>query len=178
MTPNETLALLIQSLSNGMTMVGYPISVLSSFQPTTQGTPVEPYLAITCAASRRYGYPQVLQDYNEATDMFDRVETYWLEETYQVTAYAISNPADVASPTAYVYATRAAAVLQSALLRGILLGVGVGFIRITDIRTPYFVNDRGQHEMTPSFDYTISRKEELVYSIPALSGAGVNIQRV
>lgn len=182
MTANETLALIISTISTMMTQVGYPISVQSAYQPTQQGTQFSPFIAINYVSGRRYGYPQVTEkvviDNTNGSMSMERIETYWLEEVYQITAYAIASPNDIASPTAYTYATRAAAILQSAQARTILLNNGAGFIRISEIRTPFFDDERGRNEMSPSFDFTVSRQEQLIYSVPIVTALDVNLQRV
>lgn len=182
MTANETLALIISTLSNMMRQINYPITVQSAFQPTQQGTQIAPFLAVNYVSGRRYGYPQVTEqvvtDINNGAMSMERKENYWLEEVYQITAYAIASPNDINSPTAYTYATRAAAVLQSAQARKILLDNGAGFIRISEIRTPYFEDERGRNELSPSFDFTVSRQEQLIYSVPIVTALDVNLQRV
>lgn len=182
MTANETLALIISTLGTMMGQLGYPIAVQSAYQPTQQGTQAAPFLAVNYISSRRYGYPQVQEnvvvDNNNGTMTMSRVETYWLEEVYQIAAYAIPSPTDITSPNAYTYAARAAAVLQSAQARKILLDSGAGFIRISEIRTPYFEDERGRNELSPSFDFTVSRQEQLIYSVPIVTALDVNLQRV
>lgn len=178
MTQNETLSLLLSTLSGMMAAQGYPVDVQAAFQPTKQGTQAAPYIALHTVTARRYGHPQITEQYNPATYHFDRVETYWLEETYQITAFCISDPQNIAAPTAYTYATRAAAILQSAQARRILSANGVGFQRITEIRTPYFTDDRERNEMAPSFDLVLTRQESLTYSVPVIADAEIDINRV
>lgn len=178
MTANETLAILISAVSTIMAQTGMPVDVQAAFQPTNQGTQVAPFIAIHYVSSRRYGFPQVVETYNASTTSFDRVESYILEETYQFTAYAMADPANTTPPTAYDYAKRAAAVLQSAQLRGILLKYGIGFQRVTDIRTPFFIDDRERQEMSPSFDFTITREETVNYSVPVVVDTEIDIHRV
>lgn len=178
MTANETAAILLSTLANMMAAQGYPVNVQASFQPTKQGAQSGAFLSVFMASARRYGHPQITEQYNPATYAFDRVETYWLEETYQITAFCISDPQNIAAPTAYTYATRAAAILQSAQARQILSANGVGFQRITEIRTPYFVDDRERNELAPSFDLVTTRQESLIYSVPVIADAEIDINRV
>lgn len=178
MTSNEAFALILSTLSTLMSQQGYAISVQASYQPTQQGTQNGPFIAVNYISSRRYGYPQVTEKINAETGTIDRVESYWLEEVFQIGAYAIPSPTDIASPTAYTYAARAAAVLQSQQARNILLKQGVGFIRISEIRMPFFEDERGRNELTPSFDFTVSRQEQLIYSVPIVVDLSVDIKRV
>lgn len=178
MTQNETIALILSTIANMMAAQGYPVDTQTAYQPTGQGTQVAPYVALHTVASRRYGYPEAVDTYNPATAAFDRTETYWLEETYQVTAIAIADPRNPSAPTSYTYATRAAACLQSDQARRILLANGVGFLRISEVRTPYFRDDRDRNEMAPSFDFVVTRQEFLNYSVPVIVDAEIDIHRV
>lgn len=176
MTPNETYQLLIASLSAQMQQVGYGIHVQSAYQTTQQGVIEQPFLAVSYVSSRRYGWPSVVERLNTDTNHFDRVEEYWLEEVYQIAAYAIPTP--TMPNAAYVHAARAAAVLQSQQMRKTLLDHEIGFTRIDQIRMPYNENEMGRNELSPSFDFSITRKEQLVYSIPIVNDLGIDINRV
>lgn len=178
MTANETMALIISTLTTMMAQQGYPIAIQQSYQPTQQGAPIGPFVTVNYVSSRRYGYPQVLEQINQEAQTVDRTEIYWLEETYQITAFVTANPADISSPTAYTYATRAAAVLQSQQARNILLSNGIGFQRIIDIRTPYFQDDRDRQQLAPSFDLVVTRQEMLIYSVPIVAAFELQINRV
>lgn len=178
MTSNETIALILASLSSMMAAQGFAIDVQSAYQPTNQGTQLAPYLALNLASSRRYGYPQKSEKYIQATGVIEHTETWWLEEIHQVTAYCISNPKDTTSPTAYTYATVAAAIMQSDVFRKTLLNNGIGFQRITDIRTPFFNDDLDRFEIYPSFDFVLTRQESLVYTVPVIQSVDVEIDRV
>ena len=178
MTSNETIALVIQSLSSMMAAQGFAIDVQAAYQPTSQGTQLAPFITVNYVSSRRYGHPQKTERYVQETGVIEHVETYWLEETYQITAYAISTPTDVSAPTAYSYATVSAAILQSDACRKALLNKGVGLQRITDIRTPFFNDDLDRFEIYPSFDLVLTRQESLIYTVPVVASVDVEIDRV
>lgn len=160
MTDNQLTALLIATLTTGLTAQGRPAAVLQSFQPTQQGTDPRPAVYLHHLGSKAYGFRgRRTVPGNPTPGMVNHAENQYWERTFQVNALApdgepTATP-DLTAPTAFDYVASANAVLQSDAGRRALLAGGVGILRITDVREPYFKNDKDRYENSPSFDFTV-----------------------
>lgn len=159
---NEVWALIITALSDMMIELGLPCVVQQAYQPTQQGVPTEPTLAVNSITSTRYGFPEDTSYYDEGLDEIVQRQSYWLERTYQVEALAIQNPQTPGSPTAFDYLDAAAAILQTEKVVQYFTNNGIGILRIQPLRVIYIVDDRDQHEQVPSFDFTLSYQQILL----------------
>ena len=86
-------------------------------------------------------------------------ETEQYITTFQASALATQNPADTESLTASDILNLAAYVLQSGATIAALEEQGVGILAISQVRNPYFADDRVRYEASPSFDFQISHKQ-------------------
>jgi hypothetical protein len=75
----------------------------------------------------------------------------------QVGALSVNDPNQL---TAFDIVDRAASTLQSESARQAFLAAGLGILLITDLRAVHFVDDRGRHEMSPSFDFVLTYEQD------------------
>ena len=161
------------------TLSGVPeLEVIQTYQPTQQGVPSPPFVSIHRIGAPRYGFTQKRSVYNVNTGVFDAVDVQLYEGVYQAQVLATDNPADTNDLSAYDIAVLASGVMQLDSTLTTLRASGVGIYRITDIRTPYFVDDRQRNEQTPSFDFTLSYAHVLNSTVPLVAASELDINRV
>ena len=148
--------LLVAQLTAGLAKLGVTTPVIASHQPTTQGR----------EDSGIYFYPITdnangwqSRKYNGVDNVKD---TQIVETAFQVTALIPDNPASLTQATALDVLQLVRGVVGSLSFVEAMQAAGVGVQRPTSVRTPYFVNDRGQFEMSPSFDFTVSHKRDII----------------
>jgi hypothetical protein len=95
-------------------------------------------------------------------------ETQQYATTFQASALATQDPSDTESLTASDIANLAAYVLQSGSTIAGLEAVGVGVLRVPQVRNPYFTDDRERYEASPSFDFTLTHKQIVTTVIPVI----------
>ena len=121
------------------------LDVIQTYQPTTQGVPNPPFLMLHRIHAHKYGHPHRAQVYNSGNDNFDTTDTHIIEATYQARSLATQNPSDITQPTAFDVAEAAARVMQTDSFMDALRAQDINIYRITDVRVPYFVDDRQRH---------------------------------
>lgn len=127
--------------------------ILQDYQPDNEGRVTGPVVYIHKISDPRYGWQSRVESKNPISGEVTRTESQWMRSGYQFTCLAPSYPADLANICAMLMNSRS--VIQS------LMAKGVGIERITDIRTPYFKNDRDQFEQTPSFDVIFTHQRTI-----------------
>lgn len=147
-------------------------------QPRQEGANSQDTAYISRINSRRYGFQGRKDEYDDVNDVFVHTETYIIESVYQVSVEADDNPSDETQITSFDIAQELAGRLQTIATRLNLKNQGVNIIRITEVRTPYFLNDADRFEGEPSFDFTISYEQDIISSVPAVADLEDNIYRV
>lgn len=178
MTDNA-LAILIRSTllqllaSQGIT----DMRVLAAYQPTGQGREGRAiyFFPIT---DTRYGWQQRKDIYDDATGGQVHIETQLIESQFQVQGLAPTDPANIEAMTAKDITNLAAMLISSQPFIQALSAQGVGLQRITAIRSPFFVNDQGQFEASPSFDFTVSHKRSITQITPSIESVELDQTRV
>lgn len=179
MNDNQLIAGVISVIKAGMNLYGMEdMPVKQSYQPTQQGANNEPTIYMHKVGNKRYGFNKRKDVYNPDTDDFDHIETQYIETTFQINALARQNPADINSATASDIVNAVAAIMQGDYAMGALSELGIGILRITEVRNPYFHNDRNQFEASPSFDFTVVHKQTFVLTNPAAQSVEFNLVRV
>lgn len=168
MNDNALFTLLRSILTSGFTAQGValPGSVLQSFQPSRHGGQTGAALYLFKVDSHRYGAPQLGQVYDEDDDVFIETQTQQFETVFQLSAI-VPQTDSATELTSADYVELAAAILSSTGTIGTLRAQGVGIMRIADIRNPYFTDDEGENQASPSFDFTITHKKAIVAQKPA-----------
>lgn len=168
----DLFAAVVAVLRAGMAMDAATLDIEQNNQPRTSGRPNKRALLLDQIHARRYGHVkrEDLPDPDVPTRMIHR-ETQIYETTIQVSSLAKPPPVtgvlDVNEPTAADLANQAAAVMQSDATIAALRALDIGVLRITDVRTPHFRNDRDQFEAAPNFDFVLTHKQITVTTTPA-----------
>jgi hypothetical protein len=162
------------------------VPVLQAYQPTMQGVNTAPALYIHKIGDRRVGSPRrnskwvttysqlatesgigIAADGTQQSSMV-HTETQRYETTFQLSALATQDPSTPMQLTASDLVNFAAAVVQSDAFIEAIEAQGVGVLKIFDIRNPYFTDDRGQFEASPSFDFVLCHNQTLISQVPVL----------
>ena len=163
---NDVIRSLIAALIEGLTESGIenPI-VQQTAQIRQQGVPLQDAFFIDRVSAKRYGFTGRKQEYRSESDDFLATESRIIERVYQISTLAIEDVNNTEANTAFDLAEIAAAVIESQPFRDKIYIDGLQVYRITDIRTPYIVNDMDNHQLSPSFDFTITYCNELTHTI-------------
>lgn len=95
-----------------------------------------------------------------------------------MTARAILNPEDLTQLTASDIVNLASGIMQSEFAINRLSSQNVGIYKVEAIRAPFEVNDYDNFDMSPSFDFTVTHKRTLAWSVPAIDSVETGIHRV
>lgn len=175
---NQLFSALIAIINAGLPAWSITATVKQSMQPTTQGVPPGPTVFIFKIGDRRYGSKKVVDAWNEDLQQQEQTETQQYETTFQISALAIQDPSNVDSLTASDIVNSVAAIMNSDSTIQTLEADGMGIYRITDVRNPYFQDDKGNNEASPSFDFTITHKQVSVTVIPTADPVSIQIYPV
>lgn len=166
MTDNELISLFLPIIQSSLISSGYVDVVVKQFnQPTQQGINTTPTVYFSKIGDHRYGSPRRSDTWNETLNRIDHVETQIYETTFQVQALVLQSPANP-SYTASDLVNEVAHIMQSDRTISILTAAQVGIYRITDIRNPYFTDDRDQFEASPNFDFTLTHRQIRLSTTP------------
>jgi hypothetical protein len=175
--------LLIQNifavLQTGLTAQGYTaLQLAQSFQPTNQGVNTAPTLFLFKLSDHRYGFLERTDVWNPDTETMVHTETQLYETMFQISTLATQDPTNTSLPTASDYANIAAGIMNSDAARLALNAQGINIYRITDVRNPYFMDDRDRFEASPSFDFTVQHQQVITSTSLAADRIVVNVDRV
>jgi hypothetical protein len=179
MLDNPLFTLLIQILIAGEATAGISgTPIAQSFQPQQQGVNSEPTVYLHKLFDKRYGsvFREDVWDANTSTMVHTESQQY--ETTFQLSALSTQNPATPAQYTASDLCNLCASILQSSVALATLKANQIGIERITDVRNPYFSDDRGQNEASPSFDFVITHKQIITSSVPIINATTFNVYEV
>lgn len=173
MTDNQLIALLATQMeaaaaSGGWLYKGNPYVVLQKNQPTQEGMPYGPAIYFEKLFDDRYGFPMVDEQLNPDGHAYTDTETQLTNTTFQVSAMVIQDPSDLSIPTASDVVGHMARYLQSRACLSAFLAQGVSMFRITQVRNPYFEDDRHRNEASPNFDIILTHSQSIVTSTPAV----------
>lgn len=179
MLDNQLIALIESTLIAGEAVAGIPnMPILQAFQPTQQGVNVDPALYLFKVGDRRYGWVERKDVWDEDAEVMRHQETQQYETTFQISALATQNPKTPNAYTASDILNLVAYILQSADAIATLEAQGIGILRVTDVRNPYFSNDKQRNQASPSFDFTLTHKQVILSLVPIINSTEFNIKRV
>lgn len=182
MFDNPLISLVFSVFSAGFIAMGYTgptaIAFAQNFQPTAQGVNTQNTVYLNKLGDHRYGYLERTNVWDQDAQTMIHTETQFYETMFQINALAIQDAANVNSLTASDIVNLAAAILQSDASRATLIAAGVNILRITDVRNPYFMDDKDRFEADPSFDFTLEHEQVIVSTAPFITDIVVNIDRV
>lgn len=170
LTDNSLIELFLPIMQAGLIADGFATAkVKQANQPTIQGINTVPTVYFFKLANVRYGYLGRQDAWNGMSSQMIHTESQYYEATFQVFALVLQNPSDLSIPTASDLVNDVASIMQSDTTRSILNASGVGILRVTDVRNPYFQDDRDNFEASPSFDFTLTYQNARTNVIPVVS---------
>lgn len=170
MTDNELMVLIRLTLLEQLALQGAPwasVLVATSFQAAQEGRESGPIVYYFPLSSQRYGWQGRDGKYDPDQDNITYTERQWHEQTFQFSALLPQQVTDLSLPTPHDLLSMAAMLMNSRGFIDKLRAGGAGVQRITQIRSPFFTNDRGQFEASPSFDFTVSNLRSIIRKDPA-----------
>lgn len=145
------------------------IPVSQKDSPTQQGIPDGPCAYFEKLFDIPRGWPVNL-NFDSPEGYIERT-TQMVETSFQISAFVWQNPAkplaDVKTASDIVNDILMFFVARSQ--RRVLKNSGVQILRVTEVRNPYFENDRSQFEAAPSFDIVLVHLRTLELVTPYLS---------
>ena len=173
MNDNQLLQLILTTLNGQLADVGLDGTIIAkAYQDVRQGVELSPADAPAKAAylvklyDKRDGFPleTYVWDENSSTEVRSQVQLY--HSTFQLSTLAVQVPGNTSQLTASDVANLLAALLQNDITMALFQAQGVGILAITDIRNPYFLDDRDRYEANPSLDFTLVHNQVLIKSVP------------
>lgn len=152
------------------------VGVIQRYQPVTEGVPEQCVLLMHKIGDHRYGFPKEKDEWDEDQELFVHTHEQAMETTIQFSALQPDGETDPTTASDIVNA--AADILQTQEAVVHFQNLGIAILRITDIRNPYFVDDRDRHEADPSFDFTVLHKRVKMSTLPGALKFEANIKRV
>jgi hypothetical protein len=155
---------------------GTPIK--QAFQPTRQGVNTQPTAYLYKISDSRIGFPYRSDIWDKAASRMVHTELQQYATTFQFSALATQDPQTPTQYTAADILNLIAYCLQSDAAVAALECQRVGILRVTDVRNPYFLDDRQQNEACPSFDVTLTHEQVIRSSIPIIETTEIRIATV
>ena len=179
MLDNTIIALIISTLVAGETIAGIPgLPIAAAFQPTQQGVNTNPTIFIYKISDHRYGSMLREDIWDQVHSVMDHIESQQYETTFQISALATQNPKTPTQYTASDICNLCAAILQSDVAIQTMQAAGVGVMRVTEVRNPYFQDDRARFEASPSFDIVVTHKQTISSTIPIINAETIEVYEV
>jgi hypothetical protein len=176
MTDNQLFALITSQINLMKVAAGIPdIVVLQAFQPTQQGVKTVPAAYIYKISDNRYGYPEWTEVWDEDSETMIHSDSQQYQTTFQFSALATQDPTTPSAFTAADILNRIAYILQSQPTVAAFEAQSVGILRVTDIRNPYFKDDRARNEASPSFDFVLTHKQINLSITPIITTTELNV---
>lgn len=170
MTDNELMVLIRLTLLDQLALQGAPwdtVLVATSYQAAQEGRENGSVIYYFPLPSVRYGWQGRDAQYDPGEGNITYTERQWMQQTFQFSALLPQLATDLTLPTPHDLLSMAAMVMNSRGFIDKLRAGGAGVQRITDVRSPFFTNDRGQFEASPSFDFTVSNLRSIIRKDPA-----------
>ena len=179
MTDNQLAILFRGQLLSGLARHGFSkVPVVEAYQPTTQGRTTTATVYFFALPERRYGWQGRTRRVDLEKCEITTTESQWIESGFQVYALAPQDPGNLSIPTAKDLVNVAAMVCNSYVFIQAVHKGGFGVQRVTQVRDPYFVNDQGQFESSPSFDIIVTHKRQIQEVTPVAKEVTLSIHRV
>lgn len=174
----ETTIDTVMSAAMAANSVLTAVGLIRGNQPRQQGAPSGPFVSFWKITERNVGSPKRGQVWNALTGVFDAALTQACAATYQFQALVPQNPATPSQPSESDVLQEFRAIMQTDAALAAFRAQGIAIERITDVRNPFFVDDRDRFEAAPSFDVVLTFDRQLASTIPAVVAYDANVSRV
>lgn len=166
MTDTELIVLFANRLDAILAAQSISLPVVQLNQPSSQGRDGAGAVYFTFLFDKRFGWPKQESRYNSVNDNFDHIETQNMISNVQISVLWPQDVTDDTRMTQKDLADLLCMAMSGATTRKQFWMQNVGFLRITDVRNPYFGNDREQFEAMPSFDIQFTHNQVYTEVVP------------
>ena len=163
-------------LDTGLAARSITATVKQANQPRQAGTLSTPEITFFHVASVNVGWPEKKDEYDEAHSKMVHSEIQNRESRWQIGAIVPRGPNSTLMPSDYLLAC--AGIMQSNATLDTLTAKSVGIQHITQIRSVWFVDDKGQNSESPSFDIILSHQDVVISETPVLNAVKFQIEEV
>lgn len=171
MTDNDVDIAIRKQLLIQLKQSGIDIAVKAGFQSTKQGRE-DSFVMFFTIGEAPQGWQK--RSYNVQDKNANHLEEQQAEVTYQMQAFITQR----GSYTAKDITAMVRMIVNSLPFVEALRKQGVGIQRATAIRSPYFVNDHGDYEQNPSFDFNVTFIRTLRPDTGVVSALILDIHRI
>lgn len=172
MTDNQIIQFMAEQLDAASAASGWFYPVLQKNNPTLEGIPTFPAIFFEKLFDHHYGWPIEQWTYNSPPqDNFSQGEMQLIETTFQISTLVIQDPENLAMPTASDVANYIKLWLSHWVTLDVFRSQNVGVLRISQIRNPYFEDDRHRFEAHPNFDLVLTHYNTLTMTVNAANQA-------
>lgn len=161
MLDNALFALLIATIKGQLATANLPanLPIVQAFQPTQQGVNTQATAYLYKIGDHRLGTPYRTDAWDVVNGVMMHTELQDYETTFQISALVTQDPLTPTQLTASDVLNQIAYILQSSKTIAALAAQSVGMLRVEEVRNPYFTDDRGRNEASPSFDFVVQHKQ-------------------
>lgn len=167
MTDKELIIAFASPVETTMTALGTTIQIVSAYQPETQGTETTATIYFSKVADKKIGMAKILKSFNHTSNKFDKSHVQRYESTFQVEAVVRNTTASDLTNSDIL--NMVAIIMNTDEYIQTIASSGVKILRITDIRNPYFKDEREQFQAMPSFDFTLVYNRAIISTVQKVS---------
>jgi len=154
-------------IETAMASYSMPVSVVGANQPTEQGANSTATIYFQKIGDKRIGLPRIAKVYNPTEGYFDRSVSQKYESTFQIDTMIRKTTATTITNSDYLNAV--AMIMNSIDFIKTIKSKGITMLRITEVRDPYFKDDKNQFQSNPSFDFTIVYNRAMLSTVKKIS---------
>lgn len=171
MFDNQLIALVRQIILDQEVDANIPgTPVKQAFQPTQQGVNTGPTSYFYKIGDKRIGLPQRSDVWRpddpnnpQGDGLMIHTEIQEYQTTFQISVLSTQDPTNISQLTASDIVNLVCYIMQSQKTVIALAAAGVGILNVSDVRNPYFLDDRQRNEANPSFDFILTHKQTVSY---------------
>lgn len=179
MRDNELFKLLRDVMLSGLSRYGLTdVSVKQAYQTLPVGPDYAKTLYVSKISELRDGFVIRSDTYDLDTDDFIHTETQIVESVIQFNGWVIVEADNFDGITAADLTNYAAEILNSDTARKQLLDANASILRISNIRVPYFLDDRDRFEASPSFDVSVMHSNTRLSTTPPVNTINSGLYRI
>lgn len=176
MNDNALIKVLREVLLTGLAANGQgSVPVKQAFQPTQQGANTDATVYFFKLEDQRYGFGSRLYQQGDLSEKQLYITTFQIEAWVRQIPQAV---VDYSQLTASDLVNLCARILASQAAINTFSTNKIGVLRSTEVRNPYFKDDRGQNEASPSFDIQLTHGDTSTSTVPATSETEFKIYEV
>lgn len=173
MTEAKAFIIIRSAMLQMLDQLGYPdVSVLAGRQPTKSGRVDNSiyFFAIDEQSQAVQG-----RSYSPSDSDAGHVERLAVLKTVQLQAFKNNDPLDYESYTASDLCAVAKMIVSSLPFIESIRQQGVSVSNVTNIREPEFVNEHGDYEKNPSFDFDVGFTREIKPVTPLITDISATV---